>query len=122
MKTTHGAAVNALITINKIGQSPIPSFAAYKLFRLKKKLADAADFQTEQETKAIAEMGGKVGDRGKVLFEEPEKYVEFAKRQKELSDMEYEFDGDKISMYMTELPNLSVGDMESLDAFIEWKE
>ena len=36
--------------------------------------------------------------------------------------MEYEFDGEKIEMYMTELPNLSVSDMETLDAFITWKE
>lgn len=122
MKTTHGIAVNALMTINKVGQNPMPSFAAYKLFRLKKKLKDAADFQTEQEMKIIEEMGGKVGERGKVLFEEPDKYIEFAKRQKELSDMEYEFEGEKISMFMKELPNLSVGDMETLDAFIDWKE
>lgn len=122
MKTTHGIAVNALITINKLGQNPMKSFAAYKLFRLKKLLKDAAEFQTEQEMKIIEEMGGEVGERGKVLFEESDKYIEFAKRQKELSDMEYEFEGDKISMYMTELPNLSVGDMETLDAFIDWKE
>lgn len=122
MKTTHGIAVNALITINKVGQNPMPSFAAYKLFRLKKKLADAADFQTEQETKIVDEMGGKIGERGKVLFDEPDKYLDFAKRQKEIADMEYEFDGEKIGMYMTELPNLSVGDMETLDPFIDWKE
>ena len=122
MKTTHGTAVTALITINRIGQSPMPSFAAYKLFRLKKKLKDAADFQTEQETKLVEEMGGQIGERGKVNFDDPEKYIQFAEKQKELSDMEYEVEGEKIGMYMTELPNLSVGDMETLDPFIDWKE
>lgn len=122
MKTTHGIAVNALITINKVGQNPMPSFAAYKLFRLKKKLADAADFQTEQETKLVEEMGGKIGERGKIIFDTPDKYIEFAEKQKEIADMEYEVDGEKIEMYMTELPNLSVSDMETLDAFITWKE
>lgn len=122
MKTTHGIAVNALITINKVGQNPMPSFAAYKLFRLKKKLADAADFQTEQETKLVEEMGGKIGERGKIIFDTPDKYIDFAEKQKEIADMEYEVDGEKIEMYMTELPNLSVSDMEALDSFITWKE
>lgn len=123
METTQGKAVNAFMAITRLASSPMPSFAAYKLFKLKKLLRDAVEFQTEQEKKLVDEMGGTVNDsNGRVMFDDPEKYLEFSMRQKELQEMEYEVDSEKLIMYMKELPNISIADIETLEPFIEWKE
>lgn len=123
MKVKQKQAVSAFTSLVTIARKPMPSFAAYKLFRLKKRLKDVVEFQTEQENSIVEEMGGEVLENGSVLFAEKEKYAEFAKRQKELDDLECEVEGDeKIIMVMKELPELSIADLENLEPFIDWKE
>lgn len=123
MKIKQKQAVQAFTSLVTIARKPMPSFAAYKLFRLKKKLKDVVEFQTEQENSIVEELGGKVLENGSVLFEDKSKYPEFAARQRELDDMECEVEGDeKIVMVMKELPELSIADLENLEPFIDWKE
>lgn len=126
MKTTQGKAVSALIAINRISGQKMPSFAAYKLFRLRKKLKDVAEFQGEQEEKLVEELGGKINDMGRVIWNDPgekaAKDAEYAKRHKELEDMECEIDTEKIMMTFKEISEITPQDMEALDDFIEWKE
>lgn len=124
MKTTQGKAVGALIAINRISRQQMPSFAAYKLFRLRKKLKDTAEFQGEQEEKLVAELGGTIDDLGRVTFTEnkAEKEVEYATRHKELEEMECEIDTERIMMTFKEIREISPADIEALDEFIEWKE
>lgn len=126
MKTTQGKAVNALIAINRISGQKMPSFAAYKLFRLRKKLKDVAEFQGEQEEKLVEELGGKINDLGRITWNDPNekatKDAEYAKRHKELEDMECEIDTEKIMMTFKEISEITPQDLEALDEFIEWKE
>lgn len=126
MKTTQGKAVSALIAINRISGQKMPSFAAYKLFRLRKKLKDVAEFQGEQEEKLVEELGGKINEMGRVIWNDPgekaTKDAEYAKRHKELEDMECEIDTEKIMMTFKEISEITPQDMEALDDFIEWKE
>ena len=123
MKVTQKQAISAYTSLVTIARKPMPSFAAYKLFRLKKRLKDVVEFRTEQDESIVKEMGGEVLENGSVLFAEKEKYPEFAAKQKELDDMECDVEGDdKIIMVMKELPELSIADLENLEPFIDWKE
>lgn len=126
MKTTQGKAVSALIAINRISGQKMPSFAAYKLFRLRKKLKDVAEFQGEQEEKLVEELGGEINDLGRIVWKNPNektaKDAEYAKRHKELEDMECEIDTEKILMTFKEISEITPQDIEALDEFIEWKE
>ena len=122
MKTTQGKAVTAFATLAQMSKKPMNSFAAYKLFRLKKALAPIVEFQSEQEQKLIAELGGTITETGMIKIDDAEKRKEFSKQQKELGEMECEIETEKIFMVPKEMPELSVSDMESLEEFIEWKE
>ena len=126
MKTTQGKAVSALIAINRISGQKMPSFAAYKLFRLRKKLKDVAEFQSEQEEKLVEELGGKINELGNVIWndlsEKAAKDAEYAKRHKELEDMDCEIYTEKIMMTFKEISEITPRDMEAMDDFIEWKE
>ena len=123
MKVTQKQAISAFTSLATIARKPMPSFAAYKLFRLKKRLNDVIEFRTEKDESIVKEMGGKVLENGSVLFAEKEKYPEFHAKQKELDEMECEVEGDeKIIMVMKELPELSIADLENLEPFIDWKE
>lgn len=123
MKTTQGKAVTAYITLATMARKQMPSFAAYKLFRLKKKLADIVEFQSDQEQKLAEELGGAFNpENGTLQISDPDKRKEYNDRHRELEDMECEIQGEKIIMTMKEMPDLSMADMETLDEFVEWRE
>ena len=122
MKTTQGKAVAAFSALNKMARRPMGSFAAYKLFRLKKALRDIVDFQAEQESKLLDELGGTYTEDGNGKFETTEKAEEFIERHKELENMECEIETERIVMYMKEIPEISLAEMEILETFIDWKE
>lgn len=122
METTQGKAVSAYTTISRIGQQQMLSFTAYKFFRLKKALAPVIEFQSEQETKKVEELGGKISGAGMILIENKDKRVAYNEWHKELENLPCEVGTEKISMRMKELPEMSVADMDSLDDFIDWEE
>lgn len=122
MKTTQGKVVKAFNVLATMSSKPMNSFAAYKLFRLKKALTPVVEFQSEQEYKLIEELGGTIDQNGRIHIEDKEKQVEFITRHQELEKMECEIETEKISMFPKELPDISLSDMESLEEFIEWKE
>lgn len=122
METTQGKAIAAYGTLAQLGRKTMPSFAAYKLFRLKKALSPMIEFQTEQEEKLVDELGGRITETGVILFAEKEKQAEYAKRHRELEGLACEVETERIRMTMKELPEISPEQMEALDDFIEWKE
>lgn len=122
METTQGKAIAAFTTLSQMARKPMNSFAAFKLFKLKKALAPIVEFQSEQEQKIVGELGGIISETGTILIEDIEKRREFIRRQKELGDMECDIETGKIVMMPKELPELSLSDMEALEEFIEWKE
>ena len=95
---------------------------AYKLFRLKKAVGLIVEFQSEQERKLIHELGGSVADSGAILIDDKEKRIEYAKRHKELEELECDVNIEKMVMHMKEVPEIAMQDMETLEEFIEWKE
>lgn len=122
METTQGKAVSAYAALAQMSRKPMPSFAAYKLFRLKKALAPIIEFQSEQEAKIVEELGGQINENGTIQLEDPEKRREYVDRHRELEAMTCEVDTKQIVMHMKELPDLSLSEIEALDEFIEWKE
>lgn len=122
METTQGKAVLAYTTLAQMSRKPMPSFAAYKLFRLKKALSPVVEFQSEQEMKLVDELGGKITEAGMIQIDGADKRKEYADKHRELENMACEVDIAKIEMHMKELPELSVADMETLDDFVTWKE
>ncbi|MBR4352717.1 MAG: hypothetical protein IKQ01_06565 [Bacteroidales bacterium] len=122
MQTTQKKAVAAYLALSMMARKPMNSFAAFKLFRLKKALADIVEFQSDQEHKLVEELGGSITETGEILLEDKEKRAEYASRHRELEEMECEIDTKRIIMTMKELPDLSLADMEALDEFIEWRE
>ena len=121
METTQGKAVAAFTALARLSQKQMNSFAAYKLFRLKKALAPVVEFQSEQEVKIVQELGGTVSESGAINLD-GEKRAEYFSRHKELEELKCDVSTEKLSMFMKELPDLTMADMESLDDFIDWKE
>lgn len=122
MVTTQGKAVAAFATLNQMARKPMHSLTAYKLFRLKKAVGLIVEFQSEQERKLIHELGGTVADSGAILIDDKEKRIEYAKRHKELEELECDVNIEKMVMHMKEVPEIAMADMETLEEFIEWKE
>lgn len=122
MKTTQGKVIAAFGALLSVSQQKIPSFAAFKLFRLKKALAEIVDFQAEQEQKIVEELGGSIDKMGRFHLPNDEKTNEYIEKHKELDALECEVNTERITMFMKEVPEISVSEMEALDEFIEWKE
>ena len=122
MKLKQETAVQAYLTIMAISKRPLQSFAAFKLFKLKKALQDAFDFQREEEAKYIEEFEGTVNEFGSVNFPDPDKAAGFKKKQAELDEVEQEIDIGRMTFTLKELPELSVEQIETLDAIIEIRE
>jgi hypothetical protein len=122
MNTTQGKVVIAYTALANMSRKQLNSFTAYKLFRLKKKLASIVEFQREQEIKIVEEVGGSLSETGEVQFKDKEARAKFVEKQRELGELECEVEGEKISMMPKELPEVSLADMEALEEFIDWKE
>ena len=121
MKTTQEKAVNAFGTLNRMSQKSMNSFTAYKLFKLKKALQDPVDFQVEQEKKMVAELGGTVTETGQVVLD-AENMRKFNEQRKELNAMECEIDREKTEIYLAEIKDITMAEIEALEDFIVWKE
>ena len=121
MKTTQQKAVVAFTTITRMGQKPMNSLTAYKFFKLKKALKDTVDFQAEQEMKIIEELGGSVTEAGEIKLDD-DKRAEFIEKHKELEELECEINSDRVEIKLSEIKDISLVDMETLEPFVEWKE
>ena len=125
METTQGKAVNAYTALARMSQKPMNSFAAFKLFKLKKTLAPIVEFQSEQEQKLVEEIGATITEFGAIVWDkkkEAQQRKEYADRHKELEDMPCDVETKKITMFMKEIPEITIADMDALTEFIEWKE
>lgn len=121
MKTTQEKALNAYAALNRMAQRSMNSFTAYKLFKLKKALQDPIDFRIEQERKMIEELGGTMTETGQAVLES-ESQKAFNEKVKELNAMECEIEREKTVIFLAEIKDISLAEIEALEDFIEWKE
>ena len=122
MKTTQGKALAAYTNLLMMSKKPMNSLTSYKLFKIKKALADIMEFQAEQERKLVADHGGSINESGRVLFTDKAKEAEYSKAFKELKALECEVNVEPVEMNPVEIPDMSISDIEILSPFIEWKE
>ncbi len=116
---TQGRMVKAYKALLEIGQQRLPSTISYKLFKLRRQLQPAWDFQIERETQ-IFEMYPPVQqeDRKFFKFESPEAKQDFEEAFKELNDMEPEIPFDPINVPLLPEMRLSGNDLETLEDFV----
>ena len=122
MITTQGKALSAYTTLLMMSKKPMNSLSSYKLFKIKKALADIVEFQAEQERKLVANYGGSVNENGRVMFTDKTQEAEYGKAFKELQTLECEVNVEPIEMNPVEIPDMSISEIEILSPFIEWKE
>ena len=123
MKCTYDEAVKGYMSLLGLRKNRIPGDVAKIFFSLRKKLKDATDFETEEETKYVEENGGKISDAGKVAFDEPDKLIGFLNKQNEIRSLEFEYDATGKYVVDTAMVGMiSDEDMENLTPFIDWKE
>ena len=122
MKILQGKAVSIIQAIGNIGKQTIPLEAARELFRMKKALMSAQEFQYEQQEKYVQECNAHM-DGNQVIFETGEQGKHdretFLNRMLELAQMEQEFDIEPVQVKCDKL-EVSVEDLETLDGVIEF--
>ena len=121
MKTTQEKALNAYAALNRMAQRSMNSFTAYKLFKLKKALQDPVDFRIEQERKMIEELGGTMTETGQAVLEN-ESQKAFNEKVKELNALECEIEREKTAIFLAEIKDITMAEIEALEDFIVWKE
>lgn len=124
MKCTYDEAVKGYMSLLGLRKNRIPGDVAKIFFALRKKLKDATDFETEEETKYVEETGGKVDEgTGKVHYDTPEGLIGFINKQNEIRALEFEYDAPgKYVIDPAVVGMISDEDMENLAPFIDWKE
>lgn len=122
MKATQKQVLAAYILLNRMSTKPLNSLTAYKLYRVKKALEDNVDFQCEQERKIAMELGGEITEEGLLNLPDGKAKEEYDSRRKELLEMECEIDAEPAEIHMTELPNISIADIEALEPFVDWRD
>ena len=116
----QGIIVKAYKTLLKLSNANFNPKTAYKLYRLRQELTPAWNFQIEEERKIINSIPHKDDIQIVNLNENPEvrqKLTDLANVEVTISDTCY-----PIKMNISELPDLSVEDFESLQPFIEFEE
>lgn len=122
MKATQKQVLVAYIRLNRMATRPLNSLTAYKLYRVKKALEVPMEFQIEWERRIAGELGGEITEEGMPKFPDDKAKEEYDSRRKELLEMECEIDAEPAEIHMTELPNISIADIEALEPFIDWRD
>ena len=83
-------------------------------------------FQSEHDMpmpvcKLIEELGGTVTESGAISLDR-EGVEKYRAKHKELEETECEIDTDRVELRVSDIPEISVSDIESLEEFIDWKE
>lgn len=121
MKTTQKKAIAAFATLTVMGQKPMDSLTAYKLFKLKKALTDVVEFRTQQEMKLVEKHGGTVTETGQVRIEDENARKEYAKDYRELEQLECEVNVERVEMSLQNFPQMTIQEIESLEPFINFE-
>ena len=99
-----------------------PLNITYTLFKVKKMLQDQWDFQLEEEKKIFNQFSPEVQENGDYKFESREKAQEFTDKLAELGNMEVDLKITKPKIKLSEQIDLTLGEIEALDEFIEFEE
>ena len=121
MKTKQGNAVRAYVVLQSMGRRQLNTVTAFKLFRLKKKLHEIVEFQTEQERTLAESLGGTIDEHGRLIISD-DKRAEYEIKHALIADTDCEIDTEKVTLPMAEIPYSTIEELEALDPFIELTE
>lgn len=120
MKTTQGDILRVYAGIGGV-RKKVGGREALDLFRLKNKLQEYIDFQSEEEERIAADHGGQVAENGMILIADPEKRKDFNKAIRELREMEIELDYTPIAISIEANPKILLEDIENLAGFVDFE-
>lgn len=119
IRTTQQKVIAAYTTLTAL-RKKVRGKDALDLFYLKNRLQENIDFQAEEETRLVADHGGKVTDGGQIIIEDPEKRASFQKAMGELGAMECEIKAEPVKVSLDRNPDITLGEIEALDGFVKF--
>ena len=120
MKTTQGKVLQAYAAMGRIRRK-VKGRDALDLFRLKNRMQENIDFQSEEEMRLVEEFGGQVTQEGTVLIADEEKREAFNKAIADLRGMEVEIKAEAPVISLDRCPEITMEDIEQLHEFIDFK-
>lgn len=93
--------------------------AKWVLFRLRKDLKVHYDFYVEESRKLLNKCDGKI-DGTSILFASEENAKEYQVKQSEIDNLDVKYKVEKQSLKLSEVPSITVAQMETLGEFIEF--
>lgn len=114
-------AVRAYKVLKGLGNEKMSMETAYKLFRQRKALKPAYEFQAEREKAIMEKYKAKPDRNGMFRTEDPEDLAQLQNDLKELAEMESDLKVEPVVIENAEGMRISPDEMEALENVIEFK-
>ena len=118
MKIKQKKAINAFTTLSQMGKK-ITGKTAWDLYRLKQRLKEAVDFQSEEEMKLVEKYGGSVDEAGRIQIPDENREA-FMKDFTELGELECEIDLE-VTADLNNIRDINMAEIEALDGIVQFK-
>lgn len=116
---TQKQAFEAYVALIQLGKG-VKGLTAYALYKLKNELKKIVDFQSEEEMKLIEKHGGTVTETNMIQLPDDADKKAFNKEMEELHNLGC--DVQPIEVKVSELPDITLLQVETLDGFIKFIE
>ena len=108
---------DAYNTTEEITKNNLPIIVKWAIFNIRKQMASHVDFYNEEIKKLLDEYKPTV--EGNLLhFESEELAAEFAEKRNKIDNFEVEVNGEKPIIKLSDIPDITVQQMEQLENFI----
>lgn len=121
MKTTHGKALAAFVTLSQI-RGMVRGMDALHVFHLKTVLQESVDFLTEEEMRLVQEVDGIITETGTVIIPDKAKREQYLTERKKLDELPCEIPADPITIRIDKCPDVTAEQIEMLDGFVIFTE
>ena len=118
MKMKQRKVVLAYKALLRLSEQRLPLPVAYGLYKAKKALDSAWQFQLEQEEKMIAECKGLIDGSGSVTFPDDAARLEYVQKAMELNEMETEIEAPGVILSADSGLNLTLNEIDALDGIV----
>lgn len=115
----QGKVIQAYNALARLGGQTMEDYAvAYKLFRLKKQMTPAIEFQTEREKAIFDKYQPERLANGQYSFRTSGQAAEFRKELNDLAEVETEIQITPVTIPKGQRLLISMDDIEALDGFV----
>lgn len=112
-------AYKALLTLE---EQMLPLKLSYNIFKLKKQLQPAWDFQRERENEILQQFPPQEFTNGNFKFKTVKQAKGFKAKMDELAEMDFELEVKPMKLQLTEMLEITPKDIEALDEFVIFEE